>query len=329
VIWAAPLLALATASAGIVVLMRERRHLPQSLPNARSLHGGAIPRVGGLAILAGAGAGLVLAPAAAGSNGMPGIVVAVATAIIAGISLADDIRAVRATLRLAVHGLASLAVAIAFAASVPPINWPLTLLVALALAWMANLYNFMDGNDGLAASAALLGFATYGLAAVAAGRDPTPYACIAAACLPFLAVNWPPARMFLGDVGALPLGFLAAALGLAGIAAGAWPAWLPLLAFLPFIVDATVTLAARALRGERVWEAHKVHYYQRLHQLGAAHNGTLAVYGGLAAGCCITALFCIFRAPQAGWSAVAMWLVVLAVVFATIDYHWRSFTSSP
>jgi UDP-N-acetylmuramyl pentapeptide phosphotransferase/UDP-N-acetylglucosamine-1-phosphate transferase len=135
--------------------------------------------------------------------------------------------------------------------------------------------------------------------------------------------------MFLGDVGALPLGFLAGALGLAGIAAGTWPAWLPLLAFLPFIVDATVTLATRALRGERVWEAHKVHYYQRLHQLGAEHRGTLAVYGTLAAGCCITALVCLFRAPQAGWGAVAAWLVVLAVMFAAIDYHWRSATPRP
>jgi hypothetical protein len=116
---------------------------------------------------------------------------------------------------------------------------------------------------------------------------------------------------------------------LAGIVAGAWPAWLPLLAFLPFIVDATVTLVARALRGERIWEAHKVHYYQRLHQLGASHRGTLAVYGGLAAGCCITALGCVFRAPQAGWVALAAWLVVLAVVFAAIDYHWRSFTPTP
>ena len=88
----------------------------------------------------------------------------------------------------------------------------------------------------------------------------------------------------MGDIGAVPLGFLAALLGLAGWGAGTWPAWFPLLVFLPFVADASVTLAARAWRRERVWEAHRSHHYQRLHQLGAGHRGTLLVYGVLMAG---------------------------------------------
>ena len=98
-------------------------------------------------------------------------------------------------------------------------------LVALACAWSLNLYNFMDGSDGLAAAMAIVGFAAYARGARAAIGAPLalPLA-LAAATVPVLAVNRPPARMFLGDVGAVPLGFLAAALGIGGIAGGAWPA---------------------------------------------------------------------------------------------------------
>ena len=106
----------------------------------------------------------------------------------------------------------------------------------------------MDGNDGLAASMAVLGFAAYGVGAVVRGRAATAYFALAAATLPFFAVNCPPARMFMGDVGAVPLGFLAAAFGIGGVVAGgSWPAWFPALVFLPFIADATITLARRAL----------------------------------------------------------------------------------
>jgi UDP-GlcNAc:undecaprenyl-phosphate GlcNAc-1-phosphate transferase len=76
--------------------------------------------------------------------------------------------------------------------------------------------------------------------------------------------NFPPARVFMGDTGSIPLGFLAGALGGYGWAAGAWPAWFPVLVFSPFVVDATVTLLRRLARRERVWIAHRTHYYQRL-----------------------------------------------------------------
>ncbi len=113
--------------------------------------------------------------------------------------------------------------------------------------WSLNLYNFMDGNDGLAALMTVIGFASYGVVSLhAAIARRLPWA-LAAATLPVLVVNWPPARIFLGDVGAVPLGFLAAALGIGGMIDGAWPVWFPVLVFLPFVADATVTLARRAL----------------------------------------------------------------------------------
>ena len=193
----------------------------------------------------------------------------------------------------------------------------------------------MDGSDGLAATMSITGFAAYGLAALAPDASPASAAAapasfaLAAAVLPFLAVNKPAATMFLGDVGAVPLGFLAAAFGASGVVAGGWPAWFPLLVFLPFVFDSTLTLARRVVRGERLWEGHRGHYYQRLALLGAGHRGTLAAYAALMVGTATSALACRYLAPSAGWWALAAWSAVLLMLFATIDYHWRKKNSIP
>jgi UDP-N-acetylmuramyl pentapeptide phosphotransferase/UDP-N-acetylglucosamine-1-phosphate transferase len=177
-----------------------------------------------------------------------------------------------------------------------------------------------------------IGFAAYGLAtgdtANPSGSAPALFAA-AAAIVPFLVVNRPRASMFLGDVGAVPLGFLAAVFGIAGIAGRWWPAWFPLLVFLPFIADATVTLARRVRRRERLWEGHRGHFYQRLHQLGAGHGGTLAIYASAMVGTAATAVGCRLWAPAAGWWALAAWIAVVLMLFATIDYHWRKKTNVP
>jgi UDP-GlcNAc:undecaprenyl-phosphate/decaprenyl-phosphate GlcNAc-1-phosphate transferase len=156
------------------------------------------------------------------------------------------------------------------------------LLAALAVAWLTNLYNFMDGADGLAGGMTFIGFLFYGTAASLAGT--TEFAAlsfsVAAAAAAFLVFNFHPARVFLGDAGSVPLGFLAAAFGLLGWLQHSWPWWFPVLVFSAFIVDATVTLARRLVGGERVWEAHRDHYYQRLVQIGWGHRRTaVAEYG--------------------------------------------------
>jgi UDP-N-acetylmuramyl pentapeptide phosphotransferase/UDP-N-acetylglucosamine-1-phosphate transferase len=153
---------------------------------------------------------------------------------------------------------------------------------------------------------------------------------VAFATLPFLLVNRPPARIFMGDVGAVPLGFLAGAFGLAGVLHGLWGAWFPVLVFLPFVADATLTLLRRAWRRERWWEGHRSHYYQRLHQLGAGHAGTLAVYAALILGTSVTAVLCARLAPEWGWRVLLAWCAVLALPFGAIDYHWaRKSTGTP
>jgi UDP-GlcNAc:undecaprenyl-phosphate GlcNAc-1-phosphate transferase len=100
------------------------------------------------------------------------------------------------------------------------------------------------------------------------------------------------------------------------------------LAFIAPILDATLTLVARAARGERLWQAHKLHYYQRVHQMGAGHRGTFFLYAGLAVATSATAIACVVAAPRQGWLALGGWIVILALLFAAIDYHWKK-RSSP
>jgi UDP-N-acetylmuramyl pentapeptide phosphotransferase/UDP-N-acetylglucosamine-1-phosphate transferase len=311
-------LAASAAAVATACLMRWRAALPQAAVNDRTLHATPIPRVGGIAIWAGmvAAVWFVAAPPtmAQGVWGAPWLLLFL-------VSLRDDMKSVSIAVRLGVHAIASAWFAIALLDANASIAW--IVIAALVTAWSLNLYNFMDGSDGLAAAMAIVGFAAYG--AVLAFRDEPsalPFS-IAASTVPLLVVNRPPARMFLGDVGAVPLGFLAAALGIGGIAGGQWPAWFPLLVFLPFAADATATLARRMIARERFWQSHKSHYYQRLHQLGAGHAGTLAAYTALMIGCAGTAVVCACLMPQWGLAALLAWCAVHAAVFAAIDYHWR------
>lgn len=334
----APAGAAAVSAIAVVGLRRSSRRLPPDVPNERSLHAAPVPRAGGYAIWLGfVAVAIVLPPRFPG--GFAGWFPAwLALAVVSGL---DDRGEIGVAPRLAVHALASLWASAWLVGLFPGgvggvmAAMPSWLAMALVLAWSANLYNFMDGTDGLAATMGAVGFAAYGLAALgmpldgeAGGDDAAPaLLALSAATLPFLAVNRPPASMFLGDVGAIPLGFLAGAFGAAGVISGAWPAWFPLLVFLPFTADATVTLGRRMLRRERLWEAHRSHFYQRLHQLGAGHAGTLAVYACAMVGTAVTALACRIRAPLAGWWALAAWCAVVLMLFATIDYHWRKKTN--
>jgi UDP-N-acetylmuramyl pentapeptide phosphotransferase/UDP-N-acetylglucosamine-1-phosphate transferase len=310
---AAIVVALSLAGIAVLLIRRHARRLPQARPDGRGLHDRPVTRVGGLAILAGSMPAAVLAPPALPGPGLAWLACIVA---VAAVSLADDIRGVAASRRFAVHVAAAAVVAwIAYGISAPG------LLATLVIAWGANLYNFMDGSDGLAGAMAVTGFGTYAAAAAIGGAPWGGFAAIAVATLPFLVANRPPAAMFMGDVGAVPLGFAAAALGVGGIAVGSWPAWVPPLAFLPFLADATVTIVARVRRGERVWEPHRGHFYQRLNLSGAGHRGTLALYAADMLACAALAVACLALRPAAGWAALAVACLAHAGLFAAIDYH--------
>ncbi|MGE5094482.1 MAG: MraY family glycosyltransferase [Betaproteobacteria bacterium] len=287
------------------------------VPNERSLHAVPTPRVGGVGILAGA---IPLAAWHGGATLMPLLVCALCLAIV---SLIDDVRSLPIQVRLPAHFVAAL-VAV-FTLSQPfagELAWIVAVGAMLAIVWVTNLFNFMDGSDGLAGGMATIGFAC--LAFAARGADAPlalSAAALASAAAGFLALNFPPARAFMGDAGSIPLGFLAATLGLEGIAENTWPAWFPVLVFSPFIVDASVTLARRALRREAFWRAHRSHYYQRLVLSGWSHRRlALAAYSVMiAAGA--SALAALRAGPAGRYAIIAAWVAMYAAVFFAIDRH--------
>ncbi|MDN5935946.1 MAG: glycosyltransferase family 4 protein [Nitrosospira sp.] len=228
----------------------------------------AVPRTGGLGMTLGVAASWAFIPATLPFS------ISLGVAILALVSFADDIFGLPVLGRLLIHGAVAIwfSVALLFEAH----GWIIVTITAISVIWMINLYNFMDGSDGLAGGMTLIGFCCYGLTAWLAGNESFAMInfCIAAAAAAFLLFNFHPAHIFMGDVGAIPMGFLAASLGVTGWTDGLWPMWLPVLVFSPFIVDASVTLLKRSLRSEKIWQAHREHYYQRLVQSGFGHRNT-------------------------------------------------------
>jgi UDP-N-acetylmuramyl pentapeptide phosphotransferase/UDP-N-acetylglucosamine-1-phosphate transferase len=290
----------------------------QDIPNERSLHDTPVPRVGGVALLAGVLSGWALMlPSLAWWLVLPLLLLFI-------VSLFDDMRGLPVQRRLAAHLIAA---AILVGGSGLAGQYPLyAIAVLFAVVWMTNLYNFMDGSDGLAGGMTFLGFTMYGVAALMA--DDATFAMlnfsVSAAALGFLYFNFHPAKVFMGDAGAIPLGFLAAGMGLWGWQLDHWPAWFPVLVFSPFIADATVTLIKRAVRGVKVTEAHREHYYQHLVQMGWGHrNVALAEYAlMLATG--VSALWALRTDTQWPWLMLAIWAGIYGGLMFWIDLHWRS-----
>jgi len=310
--WMAPLAAFLACWLLLAWLLRRGR-LPMDHPNERSLHATPTPRVGGLGIMAGVG---VAAVWLADGGLLP---VAVAAFALAAVSVLDDVRGLPVALRFLAHFVAAGACLLALGVT----GWAL-LAGTLAVVWMTNLYNFMDGADGLAGGMAAIGFGALALAAWLGDAPGLAAFCaaIAAAALAFLRFNFPPARVFMGDAGSIPLGFLAAALGILGAMQNVWPWLYPLLVFSPFIVDASVTLARRGLRGEKIWRAHRSHYYQRVVLLGASHRQlALAAYALMLAMAALA--FAQLILPQHVAWLLALWGVTYLLIFLTIDRRWR------
>jgi len=286
-------------------------------PNARSLHTIPVPRTGGIGLILGIASGWTFI-----ATNFPWPVWS-AFAIVITISLVDDLRGLSASIRLATHLLAAALAATTLLGSESPV---LVVLAVLAIGWMCNLYNFMDGSDGLAGGMALSGFLAYAIAAWLSGS--TQFAllnlAIAAAAAGFLVHNFHPARIFLGDAGSVTLGFLAAVCGLSGWLQHDWTWWFPLLVFSPFIVDASVTLTRRLLTGARVWEAHRDHYYQRLVQLGFGHRKTALAEYVLMTICTISGLWGMTLGNTAQYILLAATVTLYLAIIMVIEHLWRT-----
>lgn len=287
-------------------------------PNDRSLHTTAVPRTGGIGLLLGiAGSWIIIAPKLPWPFWL-------ALVLIIAVSLADDLRGLPAAARLPAHLLAAALAAYALLST--DTMMPEVLAAVLTIGWMCNLYNFMDGSDGLAGGMAVSGFLFFAIAAALAGS--TQFAllnlAVAAAAAGFLLHNFHPARIFMGDSGAVTLGFLAAVFGLIGWLRHDWPWWFPLLVFSPFIVDASVTLARRLLSGARIWEAHRDHYYQRLVLLGLGHRGTALAEYALMAVCGLAALVALTLAREAQYLVLAIAGGFYLAIIVVIERAWRA-----
>lgn len=184
------------------------------------------------------------------------------------------------------------------------------ILTAGFVVWTMNLFNFMDGIDGLAGSMILVGCATMAIIAAAAGHPMLPVlaAIAAVSALGFLRFNYPPASIFMGDVGSVSFGFFVAALITVSARDGVAGPLVTGLAFGPFFADATATLVKRTLRREAIWIAHRTHWYQRLVLAGWSHRRTLQLEIGLMVISGLVAALCAAFSP--GWIVLALaWIV--------------------
>jgi UDP-N-acetylmuramyl pentapeptide phosphotransferase/UDP-N-acetylglucosamine-1-phosphate transferase len=263
------------ACGGVRLLLLRFRVLDQ--PVARSVHIEPTPRGAGLAIIPILTVAWLLLPAVDPAADALPLVLVIGTVLIALTSWLDDLRGLPALPRLAVQAVAVLLGLMALA-QLPPVfqGWlprPLDLtLSGLLWLWFVNLFNFMDGSDAVAGGQALtIGL---GLAAIAVDQGWTGLTAaqglvLGGVALGFLAWNRPPAKIFLGDVGSIPLGYLIGWLLLWAATQGAWTAALILPAW--FLTDTTLTLIRRARRRAPLLEAHAEHSNSTAIRLGHSH----------------------------------------------------------
>lgn len=297
-------------------LSLNKQGLLQDIPNDRSLHTTPIPRTGGIALMAGVLAGWVMV-----MEFWAWWIVLPMLGLFA-LSVVDDLRNLNPKTRLIGHVIAA-TVVVASAG----ISWVWMLPVFLFIVWMTNLYNFMDGSDGLAGGMALFGFSFYGVAGLMKGD--VPFAMmnftIGAAALAFLYHNFHPAKVFLGDAGSIPLGFLAAAFGVWGWQQGYWSFWFPVLVFSPFTADASFTLIKRIRRKENLSQAHRNHYYQRLVQMGWGHHNTAVAEYVLMFLSGASALWGLRLGSANQIGFLVGWAVVYLVLAMWVDRRWREY----
>lgn len=284
-------------------------------PNERSLHATPVPRTGGIAICAALSFGWI-ASLLIGSGGAIPAQILSAAVVVAAVATLDDRYSLSPALRLLVQfGAAMILVQDGFViqddlvpgpVSIP--EWAAVAITVMVALWLTNLYNFMDGMDGFAGGMAVIGFGT--LAALGWSQGDGLFAgatlAVVAAVAGFLWFNFPPARIFMGDSGSTTLGFLVAAFAVWGSRRGVAPVWVTLVVFSPFVVDATVTLIRRALRGEPVWRAHRSHYYQRLVQLGWSHRRTVLVEYCVMLMCAAAAFSLVGSDVMTQWTVLAV-----------------------
>ena len=294
------------------------RHIGNDMPGERSLHQHPTPRLGGLGILAGALLSQIFGAAWPWEWNL-------AVILLAAVSLTDDILSLSPLLRLLIQAAGAGLVVSQLQHPVPQI---LAAALFLATLWSVNLFNFMDGANGLAGGMGLIGFGF--LASLAHPASPqlaVAGLAIAAACAGFLCFNFGRAKIFMGDAGSTFLGLMLAVIGIGGYQQQAWPLWLPAMVFSPFIIDASVTLLVRIGRKQRFWLPHREHFYQKLVRMGWSHTRLAMTSYGLMLAC---GLLASNIRNKEYYIVIYCWLAltaIYAIIAVTIQRRWNSFVA--
>lgn len=277
-----------------------------------------ISRGGGLGVLLATGIGLWAGEADEAL--LPGLI------LVASVAWWHDQRGgVAAKWHVACQFLA--ATAMAASGLFPASGLAFTFLFVVGTIWLCTLYELMDDTDGLVGGMALWGGGALAVAASWAGAGANDISvlagCVAAGSAGLLLSNFPPSRIRMGSVGSVSLGFLAAVLSFMGVARLLWPWWFPLLVFSPFVVDATVTLAKRIFRREKILLAHREHFHQRLMQMGWNDRRLVLSEYVLMLACGISALL-VQRAEDSVVAVVLLvWAAIYLALIVAIDRQWN------
>jgi Fuc2NAc and GlcNAc transferase len=321
-LWVSAAAAGALAASFLLTLMIKRAAARLGLidvPNERSSHALPTPRGGGVAIAISSLAAMGLLSALRIVPVHLFLAIAPGGLAVAAVGLIDDITPLTARVRLLVHFMAAAWAVVCigpvgffehYASGAPALRWLGYAISTIGIVWFLNMYNFMDGIDGIAASQAvfmsagmaLLGLFSGGIAYIAAAA-----VVLGAASCGFLLWNWAPAKIFMGDVGSGYLGFAFAVLGLASGAHSVFGPWSCIILAGVFAVDATFTVVRRFVRGELVTEAHRTHAFQLLARNMGHRNVTLSV--------ALVNLAWVLPCALASvlWPQQAMWMTALAL----------------
>jgi Fuc2NAc and GlcNAc transferase len=301
-------------------------------PGERSSHSVPTPRGGGLAVAAALLAAVGYMAAVRWLDWRPAGALLGGGAAVALVGWIDDHGHVPALWRATVHAAAAVW-AVAWLGGMPFLDLGVldltpgifgSVLGAVALVWLTNLYNFMDGIDTLAAGEAIFAGLAGGTMLWLQGAQGLALAgfALAAAGGGFLVWNRPPAKLFLGDSGSGLMGFWVGFLALASETTGALPALVWCILLSVFVWDATLTLADRVMRGERWYTAHREHAYQRLVALGSSH-GRVSLWA------MILNLSVFLPLAWIGWRHPRWLLLALIVSVVVAAAVWKAVPRAP
>jgi len=288
-------------------------------PSPRSSHERPTPRGGGLSIVITFIALLILLYLFAELPKQMFYALLVGGALIGGVGFLDDRRHIPAAFRFVVHFTAA-SIVIYIIGGLPPLQfgaymldlgWGGDIFAVVFLVWLTNLFNFMDGIDGIAAIEAIFIAAA---AIIVSGAESEQYlvlleAGLVAGCVGFLFWNWPPARIFMGDVGSGFLGITLGTLAIISANLNDLPIWTWLILAGVFVVDATVTVITRMINREKWYAAHCSHAYQRVARRLQSHKRITVLVSAINVGWLLPLAWFSALQPDFGW-----WLTLLAWV---------------